>query len=388
MELPVIDVVSTIEFTQDAITNATLAEFRDGLMLDKIVTDLANTAYNVDIGHLALNARYDEYTVRTSYIRVNCFQPITSLPDAAQNLWATLSRIKAILRAIGRFTGIPADPLDTRDSSGLTLDDDFMIRYFDRLRDVERDAVTIKSRNPAWFGVRAYGQVFDCFHVLPLVQQIPKPDDDTIRSGQFYYTQALDEKHIQRVIAGYRVASVVRGIPATAQCSPIMGACMLDVHVQIADSVRDRYLMDRKECPEEVLTILLATIPHYVKRTDTTTIYRSSKPFAGSSLRSLPDDASQIDEPIFLVVWLGGQDEDSQKVFNHFSDPEAVIQNVTSCGVPLELLPSIAKCRALPTYSASITADLYCYRIGNLDRGYPSERLFYDSSKATHRLLS
>ena len=108
-----------------------------------------------------------------------------------------------------------------------------MLSQYYELVDAEHDAVKVKIKYTRWFGVLAYGTIHDTFHILPMIQRVPKSGDDLSRSGQYYYIHALPEQSVDRVINGYKLLALVRGIPSTSQCPPVEATCLLGIRERV-----------------------------------------------------------------------------------------------------------------------------------------------------------
>ena len=219
--------------------------------------------------------------------------------------------------------------------------------------------------------------IHDALHVLPMVQRVPKSGDDLPRSGQFYYIHALPEDSVDRLISNYKLLAMVRGIPSNSQCSPVAASCLLGIQERVLSVLRKRYEFMAMMVPDNLIAVMLATIPHYLKRRTMTQVHVTRENQLLTHLPSLPDDVAQLDEAVAFVVWLGSADEISESIYSNFVTADAAAQPFKIGGIPLELYSSVTKCKDRPLYGDTLTSELSISRVGNIRPGVPIREILH-----------
>jgi hypothetical protein len=366
---------SLINFQRDNSLQSELHRFRAGLNEKKEASDVKDCCFQTDVGHLSGHITRDASVYRTAYIRINGITPVMSLPDADMNMNATLTLIKSILRAIGRFTENAIDRFDYSDFSGLVLDEPFMIENYYTIWDSDHMAVTVKVRHVRWFGVNSYETVWNDYHVLPAAQRITKALEEQANGGQYYHVQALPEAYIERIIVNYTIYAVVRGVPSNAQSSPLMATCLLGVRDKVLEVLRKNLAPSGHSIKDDCIEVILSTIPHYFKRNNASQLYLTKQRVVPQLLRPLPTDGHQFDEPVIFVVWLGSGDTQSSETFAAARTLTAENYEFQIGGIPLELLSSVSKCREMPTYGDGLQTEAFFTRISNIRPGVTTREI-------------
>ena len=135
-----------------------------------------------------------------------------------------------------------------------------------------------------------------------MFQWVTKSGEDLTRSGQFYYLQAIPEYAVSRALTNPKLVAVVRGLPASAQCSPVAATCFICIHDKALSVLRKRYDCMTLPVPNRIITIMMTTIPHFLKRRTSPLMHTTKNNMIPHHLVPLPDDVAQIDEPVAFVV--------------------------------------------------------------------------------------
>ena len=119
-----------------------------------------------------------------------------------------------------------------------------------------------------------------------------------------------------------------------------------------------------KAINSDMFDLVLTFLPHYHTLSNTTSqrdqynICIRNGHFVTSFPELLPQEVRQIDELVVQVVWLAGTSGVygplAQKLTQHLASDKIV--NFDVCGLPMEVLPSLAACRSKPLLSPMVIA--------------------------------